>query len=126
VLKLQILGPKAFRVRFNPRGDYSTDASSTVVNRNLGAVQPKVQNNKDGLVVDLGDTRIEIPFASFAVRVFQDGQLISSDTDQGLVYLPGQHPGQEAIADFKRFPSEAYCFGFGEKGGATLTKPAPP
>jgi alpha-glucosidase len=48
------------------------------------------------------------------------GKIISSDTDQGIVYLPGNQPGKKAVANFKRSPPEAGYFGLGEKGGPTL------
>ncbi len=55
--KIYILGPAAFRVRFNPRnttGDYSQDGSYAVVNKNLGDVQFKIlQNDSDKLSLKL-------------------------------------------------------------------------
>jgi alpha-glucosidase len=118
VLKLQILGPQAFRVRFNPKGDYSRDESFAVVNRHLGDVRPQVRQDAAGLKVELGAMRIEVPFDNFAVKVFQDGQLISADTDQGLTYVPTN----EAVANFKQLPPGAHYFGFGQRQGATMDK----
>ncbi|MDR3436943.1 TIM-barrel domain-containing protein [Telmatospirillum sp.] len=121
VLQLILLGPKAFRLRFNPKGDYTHDGSYAVVDTDLGAFSPTVErNDPTGLVLDLGGITLDVLFAPFTLRVFLGGQLISSDTDRGIVYLPGNVTGREAVACFKQSPAEAYYFGFGEKGGPNL------
>jgi alpha-glucosidase len=121
VLKLSVLGPKAFRLRFDPAGDYDHDGSYAVANRDLGASTPNVtQNDANGLVVDLGGITLDILFAPFTLRVRMGGQIISSDVDGGPVYLPGNVTGREAVANFKQMPVEASYFGCGEKGGSTL------
>jgi alpha-glucosidase len=117
VLKIYILGPKAFRVRFNPKGDYTHDGSFAVVNSNLGAASINVlQQDAQKLSVDLGGIRLDVLFQPMTIQVYQNGQMISTDTDQGLVYIPGK----EAVANFKKYPANANYFGFGEKGGKTL------
>ena len=118
VLKIQILGPTAFRVRFNPRGDYSMDGSFAVVNKNLGAANVNVlQNDRVKLSVDLGGMRLDVLFRPFLVQVYWKGNLISTDTAPGLIYVAS---GGEAVANFKAYPANANYFGAGEKGGSDL------
>ena len=118
-LKIYILGPTAFRVRFNPQGDYSMDGSFAVVNKELGAPNVNVlQNDAVKLSVDLGGIRLDVLFHPFTVQVFLHGQLISTDTAQGLIYVSGG--AGEAIANFKAYPANANYFGAGEKGGSDL------
>lgn len=122
--RIYILGPTAFRVRFNPQntnGNYSQDGSYAVVNKNLGPVNFTVLQNdaqKLSLQID-SNTRLDVLLQPFTVQVFFKGILVSTDTAQGLVYLPGI-PGAQAVANFKNYPANAYYFGFGEKGGNTL------
>lgn len=118
-LKIQILGPTAFRVRFNPQGDYSMDGSFAVVNKDLGTPQVNVLQNGNGkLSVDLGGIRLDVLFQPFTVQVYRNDQLISTDTAQGLIYVA---QNGEAVANFKNYPANAHYFGAGEKGGADLT-----
>ena len=118
VLKIYILGPAAFRVRFNPTGDYSMDGSFPVVNKNLGAATVNVlQNDGTKLSVDLGGVRLDVLFQPFTVQAFWKNRLISTDTAQGLIYVAG---GGEAVANFKTYPANANYFGAGEKGGSDL------
>ncbi len=118
VLKIYIIGPTAFRVRFNPKGDYSMDGSFAVVNKDLGAPNVNVlQNDGTKLSVDLGGVRLDVLFQPFTVQVYRKHQLISTDTAQGLIYVAS---GGEAVANFKNYPANANYFGAGEKGGQDL------
>jgi alpha-glucosidase len=122
VLRLYLLGPSAFRVRFRPgTSDYSKDGSYAVVNKNLGPVNFTVlQNDDQVLSIRLSaNVRLDVMRRPFTVQVYLKGTLISTDTGQGLVYLPGV-AGAHAIANFKNYPANAYYFGLGEKGGNTL------
>src|ERR1035441_9071985 len=77
VLKIYILGPQAFRVRFNPRGDYSHDGSFAVVNSNLGAVNINVlQQDAQKLSVNLGGIRLDVLFQPMTIQVYRNGFLI--------------------------------------------------
>jgi alpha-glucosidase len=119
VLKIYILGPSAFRVRFNPEGDYSMDGSFAVVNKNLGTPLANVlQNDAVKLSVDLGGIRLDVNFTPFQVQVFRKDHLISTDTAQGLIYVA---ENGSAVANFKSYPANAHYFGAGEKGGCDLT-----
>jgi len=120
ILKIFILGPSAFRVRFNTKGDYSMDGSFAVVNKDLGGAGAVniLQNGGGKLSVELGTIRLDVLFAPFQVQVFLHEQMISTDTAQGLIYVAGG-PG-EAVANFKIYPANANYFGAGEKGGADL------
>jgi alpha-glucosidase len=120
VLKIFVLGPSCVRVRFNPMGRYDKDGSYAVVNQNFGAFTPITETSADGLVVALGDATLDVRFAPLQVRMLLDGQVISTDTERGIVYLPGNQTGREAVANFKALPNSAHCFGMGEKGGPTL------
>ena len=119
VLKIYLLGPAAFRVRFNPAGDYSMDGSFAVVNKQLGSLQQVkvLQNDATKLSVDLGDIRLDVLLQPFTVQVFRQNILISADTAQGLLYVAGN----SAVANFKNLPANANYFGAGEKGGNDLT-----
>jgi alpha-glucosidase len=118
-LKIYILGPTAFRVRFNTQGDYSMDGSFGVVNKNLGTANVTIlQNDAVKLSADLGGIRLDVLFQPFTVQVFLNNQLISTDTAQGLIYVSGG--SGEAIANFKAYPANANYFGAGEKGGSDL------
>jgi alpha-glucosidase len=120
VLKIYLLGPYAFRVRFNTQNDYSMDGSFAVVSKNLGALTPNVlQNDTVKLSVDLGGIRLDVPFSPFQVQVYMGGELISTDTAQGLIYVSGGNGS--AVANFKNYPANANYFGAGEKGGSDLT-----
>jgi alpha-glucosidase len=123
VLKITILGPSAFRLRFNPAGDYTQDGSFAVVQPNLGAVTPQVvQNDATKLSVDLGGIRLDVLFSQLMMQVYRGGQLINADAGQGIVYIPRTTGplGGKAVANFKVTPSGANYFGFGEKGGRKL------
>jgi alpha-glucosidase len=118
-LKIYILGPTAFRVRFNTQGDYSMDGSFGVVNKDLGTANVTIlQNDAVKLSADLGGIRLDVLFQPFTVQVFLHNQLISTDTAQGLIYVSGG--SGEAIANFKAYPANANYFGAGEKGGSDL------
>jgi alpha-glucosidase len=118
VLKISILGSSAFRVRFNPTGDYGIDGSFAVVDKNLGTATITIlQNDTEKLSVDLGGIRLDVLFHPFTVQVFRKDQLISTDTAQGLIYVA---EGGSAVANFKNLPAHAFYFGAGEKGGTDL------
>jgi alpha-glucosidase len=118
VLKIYILGPSAFRVRFRRDGDYSRDGSFAVVNSNLGASAINIlQKDAKKLSVELGTIRLDVLAMPFTVQVFRGGVLISTDTAQGLEYIAGSDPTKAAVANFKMIPAGAHYFGFGEKGG---------
>jgi alpha-glucosidase len=118
VLNIYILGPTAFRVRFNPTGDYSMDGSFAIVNRNLGTPTVTVLQNGGGkLSVNLGGMRLDVLFQPFTVQVFWKNNLISTDTAQGLIYVSS---GGSAVANFKNYPANANYVGAGEKGGSDL------
>jgi alpha-glucosidase len=63
---------------------------------------------------------LDVRFAPLQVRMLLDGQVINSDTERGIIYLPGNQQGKEAVANFKLLSDTAHCFGMGEKGGPTL------
>jgi alpha-glucosidase len=121
VLKIYLLGPYAFRVRFNTANEYGMDGSFAVVNKNLGAFTPNVlQNDNTKLSVDLGGIRLDVIFARFSVQVYMGGELISTDSDKGLIYSCVAGKTGLAVANFKNLPANAYYFGAGEKGGSDL------
>jgi alpha-glucosidase len=121
-LQVSFLSATCFRALFNPNPntDYSTDRSWAVIDRNLGPVTLHiVQNDDQALVVDTGAMQVKIALQPYAIAVYRNGQLISSDyPGQGLMYIPGQ----QAIANFKVYPANARYCGFGEKAGAQLLK----
>ena len=86
VLKIYLLGPYAFRVRFNTQNDYSMDGSFAVVSKNLGVFTPNVlQNDNVKLSVNLGGIRLDVLSSPFKVQVYLGGELIGTDAGQGLI-----------------------------------------
>lgn len=124
VARITLLGPTAFRFRFNPSGDYSQDGSYAVVNPSIGSFGagfPVVlQNDAALLSVDLGGIRLDVQFQPLNVQVYFNGALVSSDAAPGLVSVPRTQPFVEAVACFKNYPANANYYGFGEKGGVNL------
>jgi alpha-glucosidase len=125
-LVLSLLGPRAFRLRFNPavNASYASEHSVAVVNRDLGLAGLKV--NKSGsqqnqLVLDTGTIRIQIALQPFSLSVFRSAtnQLIHRDAPgSGVLYIPNQ----EVIAVMKSAAPGACYVGCGEKAGSQLLK----
>ena len=123
-LLLVVLGPTAFRLRFNPTpgAAYNYETSVAVVSRDLGLNGLKVTNSQPQanlLVINTGSLQINVSLAPFAVQVYRNGQLIHQDAPgQGAIYIPGQ----EVIAVMKTAAPGAYYVGLGEKAGNQLLK----
>jgi len=123
-LLLQILGPTAFRLRFNPASSasYDYETSTAVVSRDLGIAGLQLSHSQpsaDQLLIETGSLSVLIGLAPFAVQVFRNGQLIHQDAPgQGVLYIPGQ----QVIAVMKTAPPGAGYFGLGEKAGQQLPK----
>ena len=123
-LVLQLLGPTAFRLRFNPASGatYNYETSTAVVSRDLGLAGLQASHSQPSanqLVIETGALTITIGLTPFAVQVYRNGQLIHQDAPgQGVLYIPGQ----EVIAVMKTTPPGAGYFGLGEKAGSQLAK----
>lgn len=123
-LLLSVLGPTAFRLRFNPApgATYNLESSVSVVSRDLGlnGLQVNVtQPQPQLLVLDTGTIQLHLGLAPFALAVFRGGQLLHQDfPGQGVLYIPNQ----EVIAVMKTAAPGAGYFGAGEKAGAQLFK----
>jgi alpha-glucosidase len=123
-LVLQLLGPTAFRLRFNPASGatYDYEVSTAVVDRDLGLASLQASHSQPSasqLVIETGVLTITIGLTPFAVQVYRNGQLIHQDAPgQGVLYIPGQ----EVIAVMKTTPPGAGYFGLGEKAGSQLAK----
>jgi alpha-glucosidase len=123
-LVLQLLGPTAFRLRFNPASGatYDYEISTAVVSRDLGLASLQASHSQPSanqLVIETGALTITIGLTPFAVQVYRNGQLIHQDAPgQGVLYIPGQ----EVIAVMKTTPPGAGYFGLGEKAGSQLAK----
>jgi alpha-glucosidase len=123
-LYIEILGPSAYRLRFNPKpgATYATETSTAVVNRDIGLPFLKIsthQPNAQTLQIQTGTLTIQVGLAPFAVQVYRGGQLIHQDAPgQGVLYIPGQ----QVIAVMKTAPDGANYYGLGEKAGAALKK----
>lgn len=124
-LKLTVLGPRAFRLRFNPApgATYTAESSRAVVSRDLGVagLQINTQRLPQQLVVDTGVIRIQASLSPFEISVFRSatGQLIHRDfPGQGVLFIPNA----EVIAVMKEAATGAFYFGCGEKAGSQLTK----
>src|SRR5687767_11115046 len=91
-LQISFLGPKSFRVRFNPaiNPDYSTDRSFTVVSRDLGTVNLQVDDFQTYLCIDTGALQLQLDLQPYRIQVFRQGQLICADEPSyNLVFIPG-------------------------------------
>lgn len=123
-LYLEVLGPTAYRLRFNPAAGatYKTETSTAVVNRNLGLSGVTVTTSKPNaqtLQIQTGAMTIQVGLAPFSVQVYRGGQLIHQDAPgQGVLYIPGQ----QVIAIMKTAPPGAAYYGLGEKAGQALQK----
>jgi alpha-glucosidase len=128
-LILVVLGPTAFRLRFNPTPGavYNYETSVAVVNRDLGLTGLNVAHNQpqpNQLVINTGTLKIQIALTPFAVQVFRGGQLIHQDASPqqnppgGVLYIPGA----SVNAVMKTAAPGAYYLGLGEKAGSHLLK----
>lgn len=122
-LFIEVLGPLAYRLRFNPapNADYSFESTIAVVSRDLGLAGLVVTMTADTHVVtlDTGSMVVKVGLSPFTVQVFRGGQLIHQDQPgQGVLYIPGA----EVIAVVKTAPQGALYVGGGEKAGTRLYK----
>ena len=123
-LYIEVLGPSAYRLRFNPApgAAYLTETSTAVVNRDLGVTGLTVtqsQPNPQTLRIDTGTITIQVNLAAFYVQVFRGSQLIHQDAPgQGVLYIPGA----QVVAIMKTAPPGATYYGLGEKAGNALQK----
>ncbi|MEO7099239.1 MAG: TIM-barrel domain-containing protein [Luteolibacter sp.] len=123
-LVIQILGPTAFRLRFNPASGatYGYEVSTAVVTRDLGLAGLTVNHSQPSpslLMIETGGMTVKIGLAPFTVQVLRNGQLIHQDAPgQGVLYIPGQ----EVIAVMKTAPPGAGYYGLGEKAGSQFAK----
>lgn len=122
-LELSVLGPWAFRLRFNPAPGavYTSEYSIAVTTRDLGIGDLNLNTTHPAkqLLIDTGAIQIQVGLAPFAISVFRDGHLIHRDLpNEGVLYIPNQ----EVIAVSKEAPSGAYYFGCGEKPGSQTAK----
>ena len=121
-VKIYILGPSAFRVRFNPLfPDYSNNYSYAVVNRNLGetTLNYKETEFKGARILEvvLNNITLRIGLNPYGIAVYRGSQVIHQDAyGYNLVYIPGH----EVTACFKSVVPGAGYYGFGEKGGVNL------
>jgi len=126
-IKLYILGPSSFRLRFNPNGDiYSGERSSAVVCRQLGdtKIEHRLDSQSNTLQINLDQIRIEISLLPFALAVYRGQQLIHATSDPfNLVYIPAgsaEPSGPEVTACFFQVAPGAGFFGWGERAGINL------
>ncbi|MES2774015.1 MAG: TIM-barrel domain-containing protein [Bacteroidota bacterium] len=121
-LQLSFLSATTFRVRFNPLPgfSYATETSVAVVQRNLGAVNLTIVSSDAGHIkIDTGTIQVLILLQPYQVQVYKGTQLINEDcADKNMVYIPGQ----QVVANFKTYPTNANYCGFGEKAGNQLLK----
>jgi|SRR5271157_1704631 len=122
-LQLTVLGPRAFRLRFNPApaAVYTSEYSIAVVTRDLGISGLNLNTTRppNQLLIDTGAIQIQVGLSPFAISVLRNGQLIHRDLpNEGVLYIPGQ----QVIAVSKDAPSSAYYFGCGEKPGSQTAK----
>ena len=122
-LQLTILGPQAFRLRFNPTpgADYNSEYSVAVVARDLGIASLRLNTTRppNQLLIDTGAIQIQVALAPFALSVLRNGQLIHRDfPNEGVLFIPNQ----EVIAVTKAAPPEAFYFGCGEKAGSLTAR----
>lgn len=123
-LVLQVLGPMAFRLRFNPApgASYDFETSVAVVTRDLGLANLNVTHTTPQagqLNIATGSMTIAIGLTPFFVQVLRGAQLIHQDAPgQGTLYIPGA----SVIAAMKTAAPGSGFVGLGEKAGAQLLK----
>jgi alpha-glucosidase len=122
-LVVEVLGPTAFRLRFNPAqsATYDSEYSVSVVNRDLGLTGLQVNKitSANQLVLDTGAIQIIIGLDPFEVSVKRGAQLVHRDQPgQGVLYIPGD----EVIAVMKTQGQNAHYLGLGEATGSQLFK----
>ncbi len=125
VIKIYILGPSAFRVRFNPNSpNYPSKKSSAVVNLNLGTTQINYREDNNTLIIDLDHITINIglqPYGIAVTRKTKENQVQTiheTNYDYNLVY----EDNSEVTACFMKVPSGVGYYGFGEKAGIDLNQ----
>ncbi len=125
VIQLYILGPSAFRVRFNPNSpNYPPKKSNAVVNLNLGTTEINYREDNNTLIVELDDITINIglqPYGIAVTRKTKENQVQTiheTNYDYNLVY----EDNSEVTACFMKVPDGAGYYGFGEKAGIGLNK----
>jgi alpha-glucosidase len=120
-IKIYILGPSSFRVRFNPNStDYSQTFSNAVVSQSIGETYVHYSQDSDtnALKITLDKIQISVGLCPYGMAVFQDGQLIHETSyEYNLVYIPF---GSEVTACFVNVAPGSGFFGFGEKAGINL------
>jgi len=120
-IKLYILGPSSFRVRFNPNStDYSKDLSNAIVNHHLGNTKVSYfqDNATNSLNITLDEITISVGLQPYGIAVKRGKQLIHETSyDYNLVYIPF---GSEVTACFMNVAPGAGYYGFGEKAGINL------
>jgi len=132
-IKIYILGPSAFQVRFNPNStDYSNNLSSAVVNRNLGSVNVSYkedvnETNNPVIRIDLNNITIFVGLKPYGIQVKRGSQTIHETCySYNLVYIPKfLEPSNlvpEVTACFMKVAPGAGYYGFGEKAGVNLNK----
>jgi alpha-glucosidase len=122
-LQLTILGPQAFRLRFNPTPGavYTSEYSIAVVARDLGIAGVRLNTTRlpNQLLIDTGSIQLQVALAPFAISVLRNTQLIHRDfPNEGVLFIPNQ----EVIAVTKSAPPGAFYFGCGEKPGSQSAK----
>jgi alpha-glucosidase len=125
-LRLSVLGPRSFRLRFNPAPGavYTSESSIAVATRDLGLAGLQLNASRpqqNEFQIDTGTIRILLGLAPFAISVFRSatGQLIHRDfPGSGVLYIPNQ----EVIAVMKEAAPGSGFFGCGEKAGSQLMK----
>jgi alpha-glucosidase len=122
-LQLSILGPRAFRLRFNPAAGavYTSEYSIAVTNRDLGIAGLILNTTRppNQYLIDTGTIQIRVGLAPFTISVSRGAQLIHRDfPGEGVLYIPNQ----QVIAVTQDAPAGAYYFGCGEKPGAQTAK----
>ena len=94
-LQLPVLGPRAFRLRFNPAAGavYTSEYSVAVVSRDLGLAGLRLNtvNQPAQLSIDTGSIRIQVGLEPVSLRVLRCAQLFHCDfPNEGVLYIPIQ------------------------------------
>src|SRR3569623_1289282 len=123
-LQLTVLGPTAFRLRFNPApgASYAAETAVAVVSRDRGAagLTGTVAGAGAARTLDTGQMRIALTLTpAFSLAVYRGSQLVHRDAPgQGVLYIDGA----TVIANMKTYPANARYVGLGEQAGGSLLK----
>jgi hypothetical protein len=112
-LSVTPLSENVIRVRFTTAKDFGRDHSYTILNRDPGKPQAKVEAGPDSTVLETAALRVSIRHNPLRISFADaDGQLLDADDPaRGISFADGEIRVAKALGD------QEHVYGFGEKNG---------